>query len=1244
MIKRIFLKPIKWFMVLWVMPLWSWAAVSFTGTTYTQNFDSLTILTTSQTWDNNSTLSGWYLFTASGTAITEYNAGTGSSNTGKFYSFGTNSDRALGGLGSGGDYFGSPTGGAVAGWIAFAATNDSGANIDSVVISFDGEQWRNGGNDTAQTMVLEYGFGASFDAVANWTAPGGNFDWTSPVATSTAAAVDGNVAGLVSNKGGTLSSLNWTNGSTLWIRWIENNDAGNDHGLAIDNFSLSITSTEPTITKIHTIQGSSAAVTDTTTTFIVEAIVTADYRSTLSGFFIQEEDADVDNDPATSEAIFVYCQSNCPATLAVGDKVQVTAKASEFQNMSQLLATTAGSVVVVSSNNALPMPTVVTLPVPVEFASKDEYLERFEGMIVKIAGTLTVTENYQLGRFGQVTLAAGTRPTQFTHLNAPSVSGYANHKETLSRRTLILDDHTNAQNPDPVIYPQNNLSGTNTLRSGSMVTDLTGVLHWSWGGHDSSPNNWRIRPTTPVTFNLASRPNTPPSVGAANVKVASFNVLNYFNTFGNNNCTGGVGGATMNCRGAENNTEFDRQKDKHKQVFIGLNADVIGLMELENDGYSDTSAQQDLLNLINGAGLSGRNYKMVDADTLIGDTNALGTDAIKVALIYDDNTMELVAGSVKTSTATIFERRPLAATFLHTATGEKFTVVVNHFKSKGSAGSLSGDADQNDGQGNSNATRVAQATALVAFLNTLTDDPDILVMGDLNAYAKEDPITTIKNAGYTDLLGGNKYSYVFDGQVGYLDHALASASLVPQVTGAEDWHINANEPSVLDYNTNFKTAEQITNFYAVNPFRSSDHDPVLIGLKLSQFYDIPPNTDGSGNTGGASTVFYAPPPQPDYFQLSIGSPNGRVYTSPAGIDCNKGQGVCSATFKRGQRISLNIQAPEGVIFAGWSGSNVCSRGSFNIYNSLNCNAIFYGDPNYVKEEVKQPETQPETNPSSNTGSISSEHPKTYIHSFSVRANIAAKSNCNLTQPQNPNEVAVAGFILRGIGSERVLINARGLEPGVEPKLLLKQTIIQPNGKLEAKDISENANWETHANAQNIPVAYRPKQTIDAALLMDLPAGIYTVTACMNQEAIIDSGVALVSVTPLDNKLSFSNASGRGFVGGGANDVIVGFTVLGTEQRQVQLRGRALGNSEANIIDTALKVGRIYFDPVSNSIKGEEISSIASQRAESVRQNRAAADDSSASVMMDFTPGSYTTVLSSESGKGGLGIVSVDFMD
>ena len=117
-------------------------------------------------------------------------------------------------------------------------TNDTGGALATITFEFNGEQWRNGGNTTAQTMVLEYGFGSTFASVTTWTAPGGNFNWTSPVATSSAAAVDGNVAGLVENKGGNLSNLNWANGSTLWIRWIELNDSGSDHGLAIDDFAV----------------------------------------------------------------------------------------------------------------------------------------------------------------------------------------------------------------------------------------------------------------------------------------------------------------------------------------------------------------------------------------------------------------------------------------------------------------------------------------------------------------------------------------------------------------------------------------------------------------------------------------------------------------------------------------------------------------------------------------------------------------------------------------------------------------------------------------------------------------------------------------------------------------------------------------------------------------------------------------------------------------------------------------------
>jgi hypothetical protein len=229
------------------LPLQSEAVISFAGS-YSQNFNTLITSGTAQPWANDSaTLPGWSLFRQNGgsapAAITTYSAGAGASATGSFYSFGTGTavDRALGGVGSGGVYFGSPAGGAVAGWIAVALRNTSGSGYSSFSIRYNGEQWRDGGAATpaAQTMVLEYGYGATFDTVAGWTAAGSGFNFTSPVFANTAggAAVDGNSAGLTVNRGGTVSST-WNSGDTLWIRWIENNDAGNDHGLALDDFSI----------------------------------------------------------------------------------------------------------------------------------------------------------------------------------------------------------------------------------------------------------------------------------------------------------------------------------------------------------------------------------------------------------------------------------------------------------------------------------------------------------------------------------------------------------------------------------------------------------------------------------------------------------------------------------------------------------------------------------------------------------------------------------------------------------------------------------------------------------------------------------------------------------------------------------------------------------------------------------------------------------------------------------------------
>lgn len=228
-----------------VLPAQAAIGVNSSAFVYSESFDSLASAGTNA-WVNDGTLAGWSLFNSAGAAATAYAADAGSSNTGTFRSYGASNldERALGGTASGGTYFGSPVSGAVAGWIAASFANTGATSYDSFTVSFDGEQWRNGGNTSAQTMVLQYGFGSSFATVGGWSTPGGAFDFVSPVVGSSAAAVNGNAAGLVSGLGGTVVTT-WAPGQTLWLRWVENNDVGNDHGLAIDNLRFSVTSAVP---------------------------------------------------------------------------------------------------------------------------------------------------------------------------------------------------------------------------------------------------------------------------------------------------------------------------------------------------------------------------------------------------------------------------------------------------------------------------------------------------------------------------------------------------------------------------------------------------------------------------------------------------------------------------------------------------------------------------------------------------------------------------------------------------------------------------------------------------------------------------------------------------------------------------------------------------------------------------------------------------------------------------------------
>jgi len=322
------------------------------------------------------------------------------------------------------------------------------------------------------------------------------------------------------------------------------------------------------------------------------------------------------------------------------------------------------------------------------------------------------------------------------------------------------------------------------------------------------------------------------------------NLLNFFNTFGSTACSGGVGGETMECRGADNASEFDRQWPKTVAAIVGTGADVVGIVEMENDGYGADSAIAFLVSKLNEATAPGT-YAYVDVDAATGRVNALGNDAIKVGVLYKPARVTPVGATaaldsvefVNGGDADPRNRPALAQAFRENATGETFVVSVNHLKSKGSACDA---PDTGDGQGNCAGVRTNAANLLAEWLAsdpTGTGAADrTLVVGDLNSYAKEDPIAALESHGFQNLvaqkIGDDAYSYVFDGQWGYLDYAIGTAGLAPDVAGVGEWHVNADEPSVLDYNVDFKSAGQRTSLYAPDRFRISDHDPVLVGLDL----------------------------------------------------------------------------------------------------------------------------------------------------------------------------------------------------------------------------------------------------------------------------------------------------------------------------------------------------------------------------------------------------------------------------
>lgn len=578
----------------------------------------------------------------------------------------------------------------------------------------------------------------------------------------------------------------------------------------------------PATHEIAEVQGSGTASPLAGQTVRIEGVVTGDFQggSRLNGFFLQDDSPDTD--AATSDGVFVFSPS--APDVVVGDRVLASGTAVEFNGLTEVTNTTAvdvcGTGTVAAAPQELPRPSGTTF-------------EPVEGVLVTFPLTLTATEHFQLGRFGELTVASDGRLFQPTDRVAPGADAAA-MLELANRRRLLVDDGSNVQNPATVPF----VAPGDAIRIGDTTSGMTGVMSFGFG-------LYRLQPTAAITFDRTNpRPAAPEPVGG-DVQVASFNTLNYFTTLGSEN---------PDARGADTATEFERQQAKEVAAITGLDADVLGLMEVENNGAEAVASLVDALNAATAPGT----YAYVTEPALnppneFGGT--FGTDAIKVTFIYKPAVVT-PAGPAQTSADPVFDRPPLVQTFAPVAGGEAFTLAVNHFKSK-NCGGTGPDEDQGDGQSCFNARRIAQADALADLLDGL-DVPNPLIIGDLNAYTEEDPIHVLEDAGYTGLSelfveDALRYSFVFDGFSGELDHAMAGADVLDNVTGTTIWHINADEPLILDYNTEFNPP----GLYAPDAYRSSDHDPLLVGLELTAAPAAPEVSALAGY--GAATVSWAAP-------------------------------------------------------------------------------------------------------------------------------------------------------------------------------------------------------------------------------------------------------------------------------------------------------------------------------------------------------------------------------------------------
>ncbi|UVS77300.1 ExeM/NucH family extracellular endonuclease [Actinokineospora sp. UTMC 2448] len=563
---------------------------------------------------------------------------------------------------------------------------------------------------------------------------------------------------------------------------------------------------------IAEVQGTGAASPLVGTTVTVEGVVTADHRTGgYNGIYVQTEGSG-DRAPSAgtaSDGLFVFLTSN-PANhpdVAIGDRVRVRGGVSEYFGLTQITSTS----VQVCAHDA-PLPAAVPLSLPMDAAAR----ESAESMLVAPLGAFTVSEVYNTNRFGEVVLAAGDQAARIpTDLHRPGTPEAQALAAANKAGRLLVDDGSsrnlaNAGVAPPYVYPDA------PLRVGDAVEAFApSVLSYGF-------DEWRLQPTRPVdastpaigrtTFKQAN-PRTPaPEAVGGDIQVAAFNVLNYFVHFGGE------------ARGAEDEAGLARQEAKIVSAITALGAEVVALQEIENSVRFDAADPQKALkrlvaalNATEGAGTW--DYVRTPAELPAPEQQ----DVITTAIIFKPGAVTPVgaAKSVNDESVWFNAREPIAQTFRSDAL--TFTVVANHLKSKSAGGATGDNVDTGDGQGAYNGDRTRQARALVQFASGL-ENP--ILLGDFNSYTAEDPMQVFYEAGYTDLNADSEATYVFGGESGSLDHGLAGSGLREVVTGVDVWQINSHESYAFQYNG-------LAEFYAPDPYRASDHNPIVLGLETS---------------------------------------------------------------------------------------------------------------------------------------------------------------------------------------------------------------------------------------------------------------------------------------------------------------------------------------------------------------------------------------------------------------------------